>query len=141
MGANVKRMQKAIKLLSKESAALEVEKLKARSPPPSYALIKRTADECDANEFQNTVIRELKASLPDIRAVIVFMEDKPTSQVSVCSSDDDLLKRIATALCDVLEIKLGTGGLICKNGRFQAKFTNAKHIKKCDQVVADLVQQ
>lgn len=131
-------MQKAIKLLSKEAALLEVEKLKQKAP--KYALVKKTADECDANEFQNTLVRELKVSLPDLQAIIIFMEDKPTSQLMVCSADDDLLKRIATALCDVLEIKLTAGGPICKNGRFQGKFANAKSIKKCDQVVADLLQ-
>lgn len=146
MSSNVKRTQKAIKLLSKEVALFEVEKIKQKqTPQPQFLIVKRMADECDAQEFQNTLVRELKIHVPELRALVVFMEDnKPTSQLLlVCTEDEELLKRIAVALCDVLEIKLGEAGPICKNGRFQAKFTaacNAKTIKKCDQVVGELLQ-
>lgn len=143
MSGNVKRLQKAVKLLSKEAALFEVAKQKQKSPLPEYLLIKKTVDECEPSEFQNTLIREAKTALPDLRAVILIMEDKPTSQLLVvCHSDDHLLHRIATALCDVLEIKLGAAGLICKNGRFQAKFTSdaKKNLKKCDQIVGELLQ-
>lgn len=147
MSANVKRTQKAIKLLSKEAALFEVEKIKQKpTPQPQFLIVKRMADECDAQEFQNTLVRELKIHVPELRALVVFMEDKPTTTsqlLLVCTEDEELLKRIAVALCDVLEIKLGEAGPICKNGRFQAKFTaacNAKTIKKCDQVVGELLQ-
>lgn len=142
MSANVKRTQKAIKLLSKEAALFEVEKIKQKqTPQPQFLIVKRMADECDAQEFQNTLVRELKIHVPELRALVVFMEDK---LLLVCTEDEELLKRIAVALCDVLEIKMGEAGPICKNGRFQAKFTaacNAKTIKKCDQVVGELLLQ
>ena len=140
MKTNVKRMQKTIKVLSKEAATLEVEKLKQKDPQPSFAIVKRSSEECDSAEFQNTLIRELKAALPDLRLIVVFMEDKPTSQLLACSSDEELLKKVALALCETLDIKLGAAGPVCKNGRFQAKFTgNAKSLKLCDQLLEDLL--
>lgn len=140
MGANVKKMQRAIRILSKESALLEVEKFRQKDPQPKYFLVKKSAEECDANEFQNNLLREMKAVAPNLKAVIIFMEDKPTSQLLVSSADEELLNSIASSLCETLEIKLGAGGLVCKNGRFQAKFTNAKNIKKCDQLVEELIK-
>lgn len=137
----MKRLQKAMKILSKEAALFEVERLKQKSPQAEYLIVKRSADDCDANEFQNVLIRELKTAAPDLKVTVLFMEDKPTSQLLVCSADEELLKRVAASLCEVLEVTLGPAGLICKNGRFQAKFTNAKSIKKCDPVVADLLSK
>lgn len=138
-------MQKAVKVLSKEAAILEIEKLKQKSPQPKHLFVKKVADECDSTEYQNSLIREAKALLPeDLKAIIVIMEDKPTSALLVyCPADEELLKRIATALCEALDIQIGAAGLICKNGRFQTKFTTTKEttkqLKKCDEIVGDLV--
>lgn len=123
--------------MSKEAALLEVERFKQKPPLADYFIAKRSAEECDPAEFQTVLTRELKAAAPDLKIILIFVEDRPTSQLLAISPDEALLNRIAGALCDALEIKTGAGGLVCKNGRFQAKFTNAKNIKKCDQVVKD----
>lgn len=141
LAANVKRQQRAIKLLSKEAALLEIENFKAKTPTPEYLILKRLADECDAGEFQTTLARELKAVAPDLKILIVFIEDKPTCQLLAISPNEEFLKRIASDLCVVLEIKVGAGGLVCKNGRFQAKFANAKNIRKCDEIVKNALMQ
>lgn len=142
MSVNVKKMQKAIKLLSKEAAILETEKFKQKETQPTFLIVRKVADECDSGEFQNTLVREMKSAAPDLKVLVVFMEDKPTSQLLVTCPDDALLNKVAIGLCEALDITLGPTGPICKNGRFQGKFThNAKNMKKCEQVVSDLVSE
>lgn len=132
-------MQKAIKLLSTDSAVLEVEKLKKQSsPPPMFLVIRRVADECDAGTFQNKLVREVKDNFPELRVLVIVMEDKPSSQLMLSCGDEELLKQIAMALCDVLGI---AGVPVCKNGRFQTKFmAKPDSAKKCIQVLEDILK-
>lgn len=140
---NVKRQTRALKVLSKEAALLEVETFKAKTPNQTYFFTKRMADECDFQEFSSVLTRELKTHFPSLRAVVVFITDKPTGQLLIICPDEDQLRELAAQMIEPLDMKVqgGAAGLVCKNGRFQAKFANEKGIKKCEQFLKETFKQ